>query len=43
MRPLNDFQPEKWEVSLVHMRIRANLTGAEHRAIRAFVLGLADE
>jgi cytochrome c553 len=31
------FSKEQWEVIMLHMRIRANLTAQEHRAILEFI------
>lgn len=38
-RPSTDYSPQHWDVAMLHMRIRANLTAEEHRKIRAFLVG----
>jgi mono/diheme cytochrome c family protein len=30
------FSPQQWDIIMLHMRVRANLTAAEHRAILEF-------
>lgn len=36
-RPSTDYSPAKWDVAMLHMRIRANLTSEEHKKIREFL------
>ena len=36
-RSPTSYSEAQWEVSMLHMRIRANLTAEEHRAILAFL------
>ena len=36
-RSPSDYSDEKWEVAMLHMRVRANLTAEEHRKILAFL------
>jgi len=36
-RPPNSFTDDEWDVIAHHMRVRANLTGEQHRAILAFL------
>lgn len=37
LRPPSQFSEMQWEVIMVHMRIRANLTAEEHKAIYEFI------
>ena len=36
-RPPNTFSDAQWDVVMTHMRIRANLTATEHKAISEFI------
>lgn len=38
-RPLNSFSSAQWDVIAHHMRVRANLTADEYRAIRDYLTG----
>ncbi len=37
LRPLDSYTDSEWEVAVHHMRVRANLTAEEHRAILSFL------
>ena len=37
LRDPGSFSEAQWEVIMLHMRVRANLTGQEHRAIAEFL------
>jgi mono/diheme cytochrome c family protein len=37
MSPVKSYSPAEWGVIVHHMRVRANLTGSEARAIAAFL------
>jgi len=37
MRPVKAYSKDEWGVIVHHMRVRANLTGSEARAIAAFL------
>lgn len=37
MRPVKSYSKDEWGVIVHHMRVRANLTGSEARAIAAFL------
>ena len=37
MRSPAMYTPVQWEVIVLHMRVRANITGADHRAITDFL------
>jgi len=39
-RSLNKFDAKHWDVTMLHMRVRANLTGEEARLIRSFLATL---
>src|SRR4051794_33208724 len=39
MRPPTTYSDAQWEVVMLHMRIRANLTPNEHKQILAFLKG----
>jgi hypothetical protein len=39
MRPPTTYSDAQWEVVMMHMRIRANLTPNEHKQILAFLKG----
>ena len=36
-RPSSDYSNAQWEVAMLHMRIRANLTAQEHKSILEFL------
>ena len=36
-RPSSDYSNEKWDVAMLHMRVRANLTAQEHKSILEFL------
>ena len=36
-RTSDSYSDAQWEVAMLHMRIRANLTAAEHRAVLEFL------
>jgi mono/diheme cytochrome c family protein len=36
-RPPSDYSGAHWEVAMLHMRVRANLTAEEHRKILEFL------
>ena len=42
IRPPTMYTPAQWNVIVHHMRIRANITGAEQRAIAAFLRSAAN-
>lgn len=37
MRPPSQYSSKEWGIIMLHMRVRAGMTGAETRAIRAFL------
>lgn len=37
MRSPDNYSSKEWGIIMIHMRIRSNITGAEYRAIRAFL------
>jgi len=37
IRSPNSYSDAQWDVALLHMRVRANLTAEEHKAILAFL------
>ena len=37
IRPAGEFSDAQWDVIMHHMRVRANLTGEEHRQILTFL------
>jgi len=39
LRPQNSFSSTQWDVIVHHMRVRANLTADEYRAIRDYLTG----
>ncbi len=39
IRPLTSYSDAQWEVVVHHMRVRANLTAVEHKAIVEFLKG----
>jgi len=36
-RSPSEYSDAQWDVAMFHMRVRANLTGAEHESIRQFL------
>ncbi len=39
MRPPDQYSSKEWGIIMIHMRVRAGLTGEEGQAIRAFLEG----
>jgi hypothetical protein len=39
IRSPSNYSPAQWEVVMMHMRVRANLTPEEHKKILAFLKG----
>ena len=39
IRSPSSYSPAQWEVAMMHMRVRANLTPEEHKKILAFLKG----
>ena len=37
VRPPNSYSPAQWDVAMLHMRIRANLTPEQHQKILEFL------
>src|SRR5262249_25757306 len=37
LRPPESYSPAQWDVAMLHMRVRANLTAREHAAILEFL------